>query len=67
MNRNLTGLIALVTGSVYGIDFAMAKEPSRPFLQSLNITQSFFTDWHLYFQRCLHSVLAPSVDSRPSS
>ena len=67
MNRNLTGLIALVTGSVYGIDLVMAKERLRPLLQSLNITQSFFAHWHLYFQRCLHSVLAPSVDSRPSS
>jgi len=42
MNRNLTGRVALVTGSVYGIDLAMAKERLRPLLQSLNITQSCF-------------------------
>ena len=46
MNRNLAGRIALVTGSVYGIDLAMAKERLRPRLQSLNITQSFFAHWH---------------------
>ena len=67
MNRNLTGRVALVTGPVYGIDLAMAKERLWPLLQSLNITQSFVAHGHLYFQRCLHLVLAPSVDSRPSS